>query len=278
MLYPEINPIFISLGPLELHWYGLMYVLGFLFAWKLALIKVKNESFFISENQVDELIFYGALGVIIGGRLGYIFFYGFDAWLKDPIILLRIWEGGMSFHGGLIGVIIAVVIFSYKQKLRFWPVMDLVAVITPVGLFTGRLGNFINGELWGSPSNLPWAMKVGCAERADLCLNKLNLTLEDKFTPALHPTQLYEAFFEGLILFIILWIYSSKPRVISSISSLFLIGYSFFRFFIEFLRIPDSHLGYFAFNWLTLGQILCIPMFIAGIVLYWQSKNMKIEK
>ena len=255
-----------------------MYVIGFILAWRLALTRAKLKSSVISVSQVDELIFYGAIGVIFGGRFGYILFYGFDAWLEDPFILLRIWEGGMSFHGGLIGVIIGTLIFSHKKKLQFWAVMDFVAVITPIGLLTGRLGNFINSELWGSPSQLPWAMKVECAEKPTLCLGQLNLLPEDKFTPALHPTQLYEAFFEGFILLIILWVYSSKPRIISSVSGLFLIGYSFFRFFVEFLRMPDPHLGYFASNWLTMGQILCIPMFIGGIALIWWSRNMKIKR
>jgi len=269
MLYPEIDPVIVEIGPLALRWYGLMYLLGFAGAWWLGRVRARRPGSVLTEQQLDDLIFYGALGVILGGRLGYLFFYSFDTWLADPLVLLRVWEGGMSFHGGLLGVIAAMWLLARKHRLAFWGVMDFVAPLAPVGLFTGRIGNFINGELWGAPSNMAWAMQVPCAGRADLCVEKLGLPYGTELTPALHATQLYEAGLEGLLLFVILWAYSSSPRSAPSVSGLFLIGYGLFRSLVEFLRMPDSHIGYLAFDWLTMGQLLSLPMVLLGLALMW---------
>jgi len=278
MLYPEIDPILMEVGPLALRWYGLMYLLGFAGAWWLGRMRARRPGSVLSVQQLDDLIFYGALGVILGGRIGYLLFYSFDAWLSDPMVLLRVWEGGMSFHGGLLGVIGAMWLFARKHGLAFWGVMDFVAPLAPIGLFTGRIGNFINGELWGAPSSLPWAMQVPCAGRADLCVDKLGLPFGAELTPALHPTQLYQAGLEGLLLFVILWLYSARPRAVPSVSGLFLLGYGSFRFLVEFVRMPDSHLGYLAFDWLTMGQLLSLPMILVGLALMgWARRNSSVS-
>lgn len=267
MLYPEIDPVILEIGPLALRWYGLMYLLGFAGAWWLGRVRAGQPGSVLEKAQVDDLIFYGAVGVIVGGRLGYTLFYGFDAWLSDPLILLRIWEGGMSFHGGLLGVILAMMLFAHRYRQGFWRVADFLAPLAPIGLLTGRLGNFINGELWGAPGSVPWAMQVSCAGRADLCLEKLGLPYGAALTPPLHPTQLYQAGLEGGLLFILLWWYSSRQRPAPSVAGLFLVGYGVFRSLVELLRMPDSHIGYLAFDWLTMGQLLSLPMILFGLVL-----------
>lgn len=265
MMYPEINPVAFELGPLAVHWYGLMYLFGFAGAWALARYRVRRDDALLTAQQVDDLIFYAALGVIVGGRLGYTLFYGFDQWLADPLALFRLWEGGMSFHGGALGVIAALAWFAQRHRLSLYAVGDFIVPMVPIGLLTGRIGNFINGELWGAPGSVPWAMQVSCAGRYDLCQNKLGLPADAAFTPPLHPTQLYEAALEGLLLFVLLWWFSSKPRSAPMVSALFLIGYGVFRFAVEWLRMPDAHLGYLAFGWLTMGQLLSLPMVLAGI-------------
>ena len=274
MLYPEIDPIIVEIGPLALRWYGLMYLLGFAGAWWLGRLRARRAGSLLSEAQLDDLIFYGALGVILGGRLGYILFYSFDAWLADPMVLLRVWEGGMSFHGGLLGVIAAMLLFARKHHLAFWGVADFLAPLVPIGLFTGRIGNFINGELWGAPGDVAWAMQVSCSARLDLCLEKLNLPYGTAMTPPLHPTQLYQAALEGVLLFAILWWYSSRPRAAGSVAGLFLVGYGLFRWLVELVRMPDSHIGYLAFDWLTMGQLLSLPMIVAGLALMgWARRD-----
>jgi len=273
MLYPEFDPILLEIGPLAVRWYGLMYLLGFAGAWWLGRVRARRPGSVLTEQQLDDLIFYGALGVILGGRLGYLFFYSFDAWLADPLVLLRVWEGGMSFHGGLLGVIVAMALFARKHRLAFFAVTDFVAPLVPIGLLTGRIGNFINGELWGAPAEVPWAMQVSCAGRPDLCIDKLGLPYGTEFTPPLHPTQLYEAGLEGLLLFAILWLYSAKPRPAPSVAGLFLVGYGIFRSLVEFMRMPDSHIGYLAFDWLTMGQLLSLPMIIAGLAMMWWARR-----
>lgn len=273
MLYPEIDPVIVEIGPLALRWYGLMYLLGFAAAWSLGRVRAARSDSVLDKAQVDDLIFYGALGVILGGRLGYTLFYGFEAWLSDPLMLLRIWEGGMSFHGGLMGVVVAMALFARRYQIGFWRIADFLAPLVPIGLFTGRLGNFINGELWGAPGSVPWAMQVPCAGRADLCLEKLGLPYGTALTPPLHPTQLYEAGLEGLLLFLLLWWYSSRPRPAPSVAGVFLVGYGGFRSLVELLRMPDSHLGYLAFDWLTMGQLLSLPMILFGLILILWSQR-----
>ena len=248
LTYPEIDPIIFSIGPVAVRWYGLMYVIGFIIAWQLAARRAKTSWSIIRPRQVDDLIFYGMLGVIVGGRLGYALFYGTDQLLSDPLYLVRITEGGMSFHGGLAGVMIAMTLYARRRLgVSAWGVIDFVAPVVPLGLFFGRVGNFINGELWGKPTDLPWGFKVDGIVR--------------------HPSMLYEAVLEGLVLFIVLWTFSKKERPYMSVSGLFLIGYGVFRFLVEFVRVPDRHLGYLAFDWLTMGQILTLPMIFGGALL-----------
>ena len=244
LTYPEIDPVIFSIGFVKIRWYGLMYVLGFIAAWYLARRRAKEPWSIIKPAQVDDLIFYCMLGVIVGGRLGYVFFYGFDQLMDDPLYLVKITEGGMSFHGGLMGVMAAMWLYSRKLGVRMWGLWDFVAPLAPLGLFFGRIGNFINGELWGKPTDVPWAFKVG--------------------NEVLHPSMLYEAILEGLVLFVILWMFSARERPFMSVSGMFLLFYGIFRFLVEFVRVPDSHLGYLAFDWLTMGQVLSTPMILLG--------------
>ena len=216
---------------------------------------------------MDDLLFYGALGVIVGGRIGYTLFYSFDSWLDDPLQLFRIWEGGMSFHGGFLGVLVAMWWYGRRIRRRFFVLTDFIAPLVPLGLLAGRMGNFINGELWGAPGNVPWAMQVPCASHASLCWDKLGLPAGTALTPPLHPTQLYEAALEGLLLFLLLWVFSARSRPIMAVSGMFLVGYGLFRFAVEFVRMPDVQLGYLAYGWVTMGQLLSAPMIVVGIVL-----------
>ena len=275
MIYPKFDPIIIQLGPAALRWYGLMYLIGFVAAWWLARRRASAGGV-IKPEQVDDLIFYGALGVILGGRLGYIFFYNFDQWLADPFVLLRVWEGGMAFHGGLLGVIVAMALIAKRLQLRFFQVADFVAPLVPLGLLAGRVGNFINGELWGGITDAAWGMQVKCAEHLNLCVNKLGLPADTELSPPLHPSQLYEAVLEGLVLFLLLWWFSSKPRAVGAVSGLFLIGYGSMRFIVEFVRMPDAHIGYLWGDWFTMGQLLSTPMILAGIAfVIWANRTQK---
>ena len=247
LTYPEIDPIIFSIGPLKIRWYGLMYVIGFLFAWWLARRRCTRSDSPINSEQVDDLIFYGMLGVIIGGRVGYALVYGWSQLTSDPLYLFRITEGGMSFHGGLVGVMTAMWLYGRKLGHSIWRMTDFVAPVVPLGLGFGRIGNFINGELWGKPTDVPWGFLVN--------------------GQVLHPSQLYEAILEGFVLFAILWLYTAKPRPYLATSGMFLLLYGVFRFFIEFYRVPDAHPGYLAFGWVTMGQVLSLPMIIAGAIL-----------
>lgn len=257
LTYPDIDPIAISLGPVKIHWYGLMYLIGFMAFWWLGKIRARKEFIKVTPSEVGDMMFYGVLGVVLGGRIGYIMFYNFPSFLDDPLMLFRIWQGGMSFHGGFLGVLIAVWLYQRKRNLGFWNTMDFVAPMVPIGLGAGRIGNFINGELWGRVTDLPWGViypPLGPEPR--------------------HPSQLYEAFLEGLVLFVILWVFASRPRPTAAVSALFLIGYGVFRFLVEFVRAPDAHLGFIAFGWMTMGHMLTLPMIGAGIVLMlWAYGN-----
>jgi phosphatidylglycerol:prolipoprotein diacylglycerol transferase len=245
--YPEIDPVALSLGPLKVHWYGLMYLIGFTGVWLLGRYRANKTGSLINTEQMDDLLFYGAVGVVLGGRIGYVLFYNLPVFIDNPLILFRVWEGGMSFHGGMLGVFIAMWLYGRKIGATFFTVTDFIAPLVPIGLFTGRIGNFINGELWGSPTTLPWGMLVPG-------LGPL----------ARHPSMLYEAVLEGIVLFFLLWVYSSKPRPKMAVSGLFLLGYGVARFFVEFYRLPDAHIGYLAYGWVTMGQILTSPMLIVG--------------
>jgi len=254
LTYPEIDPIALAIGPVRIHWYGLTYVVGFVAAWWLARLRAKAPGSTWRPIDVDDLIFFAAIGVIAGGRLGWVLFYGFDAFLENPLSLFRIWEGGMSFHGGLIGVMSAIALFAYRRGRNIADVFDFTAPLPAIGLFSGRIGNFINGELWGKPTDLPWGMLVNGEVR--------------------HPSQLYEAALEGLVLFAIVWWFTSKPRARLAPSGLFLASYALFRILVEFVRLPDEQLDYLAFGWLTMGQLLSLPMLAAGLaMLAWAWKR-----
>jgi phosphatidylglycerol:prolipoprotein diacylglycerol transferase len=264
LTYPEIDPVAIAVGPLKVHWYGLMYLIGFVAGWLLGRWRAARPGSGWTADMVDDLVFYSVIGVIAGGRLGYMLFYGFDQLLANPFNIVRIWEGGMSFHGGLIGVLIAIALFARKYKRPFFDVGDFVAPLIPPGLLAGRMGNFINGELWGHTTDMPWGMAVPCARFPEACLG---LAQDAVWSLPLHPSQLYEAALEGLVLFIVLWWFSSRPRPTMAVSGLFLLGYGFFRFLVELVRQPDAHIGYLAFDWLTMGQLLTLPMLLAGLLL-----------
>lgn len=247
----DIDPLAVTLGPLQIHWYGLMYLVGFAAAWGLGSWRVRQPGSGWNEQQLSDLVFWGALGVILGGRCGYVLFYHFDYFLQDPLWLFAIWEGGMSFHGGLIGVLVALAWFAHRYHKRFFAIADFVAPLIPIGLGAGRVGNFIGGELWGRPTDQSWGVIF---PRAGDAL-------------ARHPSQLYEAVLEGVLMFAILWWFSARPRPRMAVSGLFLLLYGIFRSCVEFFREPDAHLGFLAFHWLTMGQLLSAPMILAGVVL-----------
>ena len=249
--YPEIDPIAISIGPINIAWYGLTYVAGLAFAWWLGRKRSRSPGAAVAEDQLDDLIFYAALGIIMGGRLGYIIFYGWSGLVADPLRLFRVWEGGMAFHGCLLGVIVAMLLFCRQHKLSIPAVMDFIAPLAPIGLALGRLGNFINQELWGRPTDVPWAMVFP----------------KDPLGLARHPSQLYQFALEGVLLFLVLYWFTRKPRPTWSAAGLFLFGYGLLRSFSEFFRQPDAHIGFDAFGWLTRGQLLSIPMLVGGLLL-----------
>lgn len=262
--YPNIDPIALALGPLRIHWYGLMYLVGFATAWWLGRYRARRLGTPFSAEMVDDLIFFGVIGTVVGGRLGYMLFYGHAQILDNPLNLLKVWQGGMSFHGGLIGVLTAVWLFARKYRLGFFQVGDFLAPLVPLGLLFGRIGNFINGELWGHATSLPWGMRLPCARFPEYCLD---LPISEVWSAPLHPSQLYQAGLEGFALFIILWLFSRRPRPTMAVSGLFLLLYGLFRFTVEWVRQPDAHIGYLAFDWLTMGQLLSLPMLIAGALL-----------
>jgi phosphatidylglycerol:prolipoprotein diacylglycerol transferase len=251
LTHPQIDPVAVSLGPVQIHWYGLMYLVGFLAFWWLGKRRAQRQAWSpVKPEQVADMLFYGALGVILGGRIGYVLFYDLAGVIEDPVRLIRIWEGGMSFHGGLAGVLLAMLWVARKYGTTFLRLGDFVAPMIPIGLGAGRIGNFINGELWGRVTDLPWGMVFphgGPLPR--------------------HPSQLYQFALEGVVLFAVLWVFSSRQRPVGAVSGLFLALYAVFRFAVEFVREPDAHLSFIAFGWLTMGQLLSLPMFVAGVAL-----------
>ncbi len=273
--HPKFDPVAFSLGQydlpilgdisLDIRWYGLMYLVGFASAWLLGRYRASKPNSGWSKEQVGDIIFYGAMGIIIGGRLGYTFFYGMDQFLSNPGSIINVWEGGMSFHGGFIGVMVAMIFFARKYNKTFAEVVDFMVPLAPTGLAAGRMGNFINGELWGRVSDVPWAMSF---EQANIYR---------------HPSQLYEFALEGVLLFIIIWWFSSKPRPKLAVAGLFTMLYGAFRFFVEFFREPDAHIGFDA-GWLTRGQMLSSIMILAGltiIIITYQkylAKNSQIQE
>lgn len=252
LTYPQIDPIALSLGPVKIHWYGLMYLLGFAALWVLGQKRAQLPWSPVKPETIEDLVTWVAIGVILGGRIGYILFYNFGEFLNNPIVLFKIWQGGMSFHGGMLGVFIAMWLFAKKQNCTMMQLTDFIAPIAPIGLGAGRIGNFINSELWGRSTDVPWAM-----------------IFPNGGLVARHPSQLYEAFLEGFVLFIILWNYSSKPRPTMACTGLAVLLYGCFRFFVEFFRMPDAHLGFIALNWVTMGQVLSTPMIIIGAWLFY---------
>ena len=250
--FPVIDPIIFSIGPVSLRWYGTMYLIGFIAALLMANKAADRSHGLWTREQVSDLLFYGFLGVVLGGRVGYVLFYQFDYFLSDPLYLLEIWQGGMSFHGGLLGVILAIFIFARKTKKSFLMVGDFVAPLVPIGLGMGRLGNFINAELWGRETDVAWAMVFPT----------------DQLQLPRHPSQLYEFALEGVVLFAILYIISRKTQRLGLASGVFLIGYGVFRSIVEFFREPDAHLGLYL-SFISKGQILSIPMIVAGIFIIY---------
>ncbi|UXI67137.1 prolipoprotein diacylglyceryl transferase [Tahibacter amnicola] len=278
--FHDINPVAVTLGTAEhhvsIHWYGLMYILGGLAAYLLGKRRLAQGRLPITLERYGDLMFYAMLGVILGGRIGYILFYGMDQVLENPHTIYRVWEGGMSFHGGLLGVLTAGFFWARKQQLRFFDAIDFVAPLVPIGLGLGRLGNFIGAELWGKHTDLPWGVVFPSSLSH---LGKSTAELKAMFAAgqlsgeARHPSQLYELALEGVVLFVVLWIFSTKPRRRYAVSGLFALLYGVFRFAVEFVREPDAQLGYLLGGWVTMGQVLSLPLILIGIVLLVKSRN-----
>lgn len=259
LTYPNIDPVAFHIFSWPVYWYGLMYLVGFVSAWLLLSFRSRNPARGFTQDQVSDLVFFAALGAIIGGRLGYMLFYDFNNMVSNPLLIFQTWKGGMSFHGGCLGVLIAMFWCAHKFKKPFLALTDFIAPAVPVGLGAGRIGNFINSELWGRTTDVAWGMVFpngGPLPR--------------------HPSQLYEFALEGVVLFLILWIFSSKPRPLGAVSGLFALGYGVFRCSVEFFREPDAPIGYF-FGWVTEGQLLSIPLILVGILLLiWAYKSKRV--
>jgi len=254
LVHPQFDPIAVQLGPLAIRWYGLMYLAAFAQVWLLGRYRARKSAFLgFQPRDVEDLLFYGVMGTVIGGRLGYVLFYKPAFYAANPLEIFAVWKGGMAFHGGLLGVIVALALFARMRKRPFLEVTDLVAPCVPTGFAAGRIGNFINGELWGrfSSADLPWGM-----------------VFPQSGSPLpRHPSQLYQFALEGLLLFAVLWIYGRKPRGLGQVSGAFLAGYGVLRFIAEFFREPDNFLGLLALG-MSMGQWLCVPMIVAGIALW----------
>ncbi|HEX6703682.1 MAG TPA: prolipoprotein diacylglyceryl transferase [Albitalea sp.] len=261
LVHPQFDPIALKLGPVAIHWYGITYLVAFgLFLW-LAVLRVRQPQYAQrgwTRRDVEDMLFYGVLGVVIGGRLGYVLFYKPAYYAVHPLEIIAVWKGGMSFHGGLLGVLAAMALFARWRGRHFLEVTDLIAPCVPTGLASGRIGNFINGELWGREADrsLPWAM-VFPQSGSDL---------------PRHPSQLYQFALEGIVLFVLLWLYARQPRRMGEVSGAFLVGYGSFRFIAEYFREPDSFLGLLALN-MSMGQWLCVPMILAGIGLWTWARQ-----
>jgi len=257
IVLPEIDPVAFSIGPLEVRWYGLMYLIGFAAAFILGTKRASKKHSPLTPAQFQNLLIYAIAGLVVGARLGYVLFYNPSLLIHDPLSVFTVWRGGMSFHGGLLGIVAAGVIFARWHRFNILELGDFIAPLAPPGLFAGRIGNFINGELWGRPSSVPWAMVFPAPEAGSV---------------PRHPSQLYQALLEGAVLFAVLWLFSQKTRARGKVLGLFLLLYGCFRFFVEFFRQPDPHLGYVAFDLLTMGQVLSLPMIAVGIYLVFFRK------
>lgn len=271
IIHPQFDPVVFSIGPLSIHWYALSYLVGFALFIVLGRYRIRQGNTVFTKELLDDLLSWGILGVILGGRLGYVLFYQLDFYLQHPLDIVKVWEGGMSFHGGFLGVLAAMWLFSRKHKLGFWQVADFVAPLVPTGLASGRIGNFINGELWGriTDINAFWAMGFPQAHSEDMQAAAANpqwaTWLQQYNMLPRHPSQLYQFALEGLTLFIIVWCFSAKPRPTGQVSMVFLMGYGIFRFLAEYARQPDDYLGLLTFG-LSMGQWLSLPMIIAGAI------------
>jgi phosphatidylglycerol---prolipoprotein diacylglyceryl transferase len=259
--YPDIDPVALHLGPLQIHWYGIMYVVGFAVAWWLARRQAARPGSTWTNEDVDDLIFWAMVGVIVGGRVGYVLVYvlGYQMELlrEDWLYPLKIWKGGMSFHGGLVGVLVSLALFAHRRDRKVLDVLDFTAPLPGIGICAVRIGNFINGELWGAPTD-----------------SRFGFLVRDPGGEVIvrHASQLYEAALEGLFLFVLLWWVARRPRPVGLLSGLFLVGYSLARIVIEFVRVPDSQVGYLMGDWLTMGQLLSWPMLLAGVALVLRAR------
>lgn len=263
MTYPLIDPVALDLGFLQIHWYGLMYVFGFLGGYALTLRRIRQGHFPLTKEQMSDFLGWIALGVILGGRVGYMLFYQPNRLLEDPLSLVYVWEGGMAFHGGLLGVVTLTWLYARKVGVKPLALGDALAPMIPIGLGLGRIGNFIGGELWGRTTDVPWAMVFPGAGPEPR-----------------HPSQLYQFLLEGVVLFIVLWWFSSGARRRGQVTGLFLVGYGLCRFLVEFVREPDAHLGFIWMNWMTMGQLLTIPMVLIGLwllLLYRESDRARVS-
>lgn len=256
--YPNIDPVAFHIFSWPVYWYGLMYLVGFLGGWAVLALRLRTSSWRgFTQEQLSDIVFYAAIGAIIGGRLGYVLFYDWDKFISNPVLIIETWKGGMSFHGGLLGVLVGMSLCAHKFHKPFLALTDLIAPAVPIGLGAGRIGNFINGELWGKVTTGPFGMlfpNAGSMPR--------------------HPSQLYECALEGVLLFVILWWYSRKPRPLGAVSGMFALGYGLFRFTVEFVRVPDPQIGYIAFGWLTQGQLLSVPLILIGeLLIVWAYRR-----
>ena len=266
--YHQLDPVAIEIGGFAIYWYSLMYLVAFGAFWLLGRVRARREDAPLNPEQVGDLLFWGVIGIIVGGRLGYVLFYAFDSFLGNPLMLFQIRDGGMSFHGGLIGALIAIWGFGRHLGCGFLRLADFGAPLAPIGLAAGRVGNYIGGELWGRQTDVPWAVifpeSIQPGGRVSETLyQQYQAGALDEF--ARHPSQLYQAMGEGLALFVILWLYSMRPRPVGAVGGVFLVGYASFRFAAEFFREPDAHLGFIAADWMTMGQLLSVPMFLIGV-------------
>jgi phosphatidylglycerol:prolipoprotein diacylglycerol transferase len=264
----DIDPIALQLGPLAIRWYGLMYLAAAAVGFWQARRRSRDAWRGIRTEEVEDILFYGMIGVIVGGRLGSVFFYHFADFLKDPLMLFRVWEGGMSFHGGLLGVLVAIAWYARKTGRAIFHLYDFIAPIVPIGLGLGRIGNFIGGELWGHRTSMPWGVIFPNAltdANYTVAQIKALLAQGQLLDQARHPSQLYQAFWEGVVLFACVWLYSKRPRPTMAVSGVFLIVYGVGRVLMEFVREPDANIGYLAWGWLTMGQLLSLPMIVFGI-------------
>ena len=276
----DIDPIALQLGPLAIRWYGLMYLAAGLSAFMLARRRTREVWRGIANGEIEDIIFFGMIGVIVGGRVGSVLFYHFGDFLSDPLMLFRLWEGGMSFHGGLLGVLVAIAWYARKSGRAVFHMYDFIAPIVPIGLGLGRVGNFVGGELWGHKTSVPWGVIFPNAlPNAQYSLAQIQALVAQGqlLDQARHPSQLYQAFWEGVVLFAVVWIYSRTPRPRMAVSGLFLIIYGIGRIAIELVREPDAHIGYLAGGWLTMGQVLSLPMVLLGVGLMIRAHHRSVS-